>query len=106
MASNYAWPITDAARDVLLERARQESQEGWTPTHDDEHSDGALAKAAACYAISTAMDAEAPPPWWPFDEEWWKPQDRRRNLVRAGALILAELERLDRAALKTSGDRS
>jgi hypothetical protein len=40
---------------------------------------------------------------WPWDRKWWKPKDRRRDLVRAGALILAEIERLDRAAAKTSG---
>jgi hypothetical protein len=31
-------------------------------------------------------------------DEWWKPTNRRRDLVKAGALILAEIERLDRAA--------
>lgn len=30
--------------------------------------------------------------------DWWKPKDRRRNLVKAGALIVAEIERLDRLA--------
>lgn len=34
---------------------------------------------------------------WPWDESWWKPTNRRRDLVKAGALILAEIERLDRA---------
>lgn len=34
---------------------------------------------------------------WPWDREWWKPKDRRRNLVRAAALLIAEIERLDRA---------
>jgi hypothetical protein len=29
---------------------------------------------------------------------WWKPKDRRRDLVRAAALIIAEIERLDRDA--------
>ena len=35
---------------------------------------------------------------WPhtWDASWWKPKDRRRDLVRAGALIIAEIERLDR----------
>jgi hypothetical protein len=35
---------------------------------------------------------------WPWSREWWQPKDRRRDLVRAGALIVAEIERLDRAA--------
>jgi hypothetical protein len=32
--------------------------------------------------------------WWPWSFEWWKPKDRIRNLVRAGALIAAEIDRL------------
>jgi hypothetical protein len=41
--------------------------------------------------------SEAPPSCWPTD--WrWNPADPRRNLVKAGALILAEIERIDRAA--------
>ncbi|GAG33310.1 unnamed protein product, partial [marine sediment metagenome] len=36
------------------------------------------------------------PEIWPWDPSWWKPTDERRNLEKAGALIVAELERLDR----------
>lgn len=89
---------------------RQVEVEGWTPEHDDEHYDGALADAAACYAISPSgreryeaiLDGPKhwPPRIWPFDGEWWKPKDRRRDLVKAGALIIAEIERLDREAAK------
>lgn len=32
----------------------------------------------------------------PWDEKWWKPKNPRRDLVKAGALILAEIERIDR----------
>jgi len=91
---------TAAANDVLAERERQKSAEGWTPEHDDEHDDGSLAQAAACYLLN----AQSIPfscgnsTIWPWAREWWKPKDRRRDLVRAGALILAEIERLDRAA--------
>lgn len=98
--------MTAAARDVLAERERQVSVEGWTPAHDDEHDDGQLAQAAACYArpgcgtgdCGDCGECGAVPVAWPWDESWWKPSaDRRRNLVKAGALILAEIERLDRA---------
>jgi len=85
---------TGAARDVLAERRRQIEAEGWTPEHDDEHSTQELAFAAACYA--TADEGDAPPAVWPWHLSWWKPTDRRHNLVKAGALILAEIERLDR----------
>lgn len=90
--------MSDAARDVLAERARQVSVEGWTHEHDDEHREYALACAAGCYAMFTlAFPAGDPPPQWPWDVAWWKPTTQRRNLIKAGALILAEIERIDRA---------
>ena len=91
---------SDAARDVLVERQRQISGEGWSTGHDDEHTESEMALAAACYACAAAgYRRSAMPPMWPWSEAWWKPANGRRDLVRAGALILAEIERLDRAAL-------
>lgn len=107
-----AVPGTTASRDVLAERQRQISVEGWTPEHDDEHNGGELSAAAASYAIeaNALLDGMRPdatrgaPFCWQWDPAWWKPSaDPRRNLVKAGALILAEIERLDRAALTTQG---
>jgi hypothetical protein len=105
--------------DIAAERRRQVEAEGWTPEHDDQHGDGSMAVAAACYAMFasvsdaaraattlpaslTAKGADIPgwSAWlsiWPWDRSWWKPKDRRRDLVRAAALIVAEIERLDRA---------
>lgn len=80
-----------ALYDISVERQRQIEEEGWTPEHDDRHANGELACAAACYVIG---DAER----WPWHKSWWKPRSRRSNLVRAAALIVAEIERLDRAA--------
>lgn len=89
--------MTPAARDVLQERRRQVEVEGWTPTHDDmTHLPDELALAACCYCVADENDA--PPAVWPWATEWWKPKDRRRNMVRAAALLLAEIERLDRTA--------
>ena len=99
--------MTRAAADVLAERKRQVEIEGWAPEHDDEHESGELADAAACYALgvySDRSDAGVPgdiPPYWPWDESWWRPKNRRSNLVRAAALLLAEIERLDRMQPKT-----
>ncbi len=104
MSNNF----TQAAHDVLAERRRQIEAEGWTPEHDDTYAGGEMAFAAASYVIgvSTLTGAVSKGklsfPWayriWPrtWDLKWWKPSDRRRNLVKAGALIIAEIERLDR----------
>jgi hypothetical protein len=100
---------TQAAVDVLTERHRQVTAEGWTPAHDDEHDSGELAAAGSAYAIA-ASDAlhphsqgdgdftAGPPLSWPWDAEWWKPAEPRRMLVKASALLIAEIERLDRAS--------
>lgn len=88
-----------ALADIAAERERQREVEGWSSVHDDGHDTGEMAGAAACYALSTIKH------WaknqvikliWPWSDEWWKPKDARRNLVKAGALIVAEIERLDR----------
>lgn len=92
-------PLTSAARDVLAERQRQISAEGWTPEHDDEHAGGSMAFAAAAYAVHADVGPRMSGPLWNWtgwSRDWWKPKDKRRDLVRAGALILAEIERLDR----------
>lgn len=101
---------------IAAERQRQIDKEGWTTEHDDRHTDGSIADAAACYANPMALsidgfgleinepdeeteklEAQVPLGWpasWSF--HWWKPKSRRENLVRAGALIAAEIDRLDR----------
>lgn len=91
-----------AAVDVLAERRRQIEDEGWSAEHDDRHSAGQMALASATYILHPL--AKTPPQQievlklWPWFETWWKPGPRRRMLVKAGALILAEIERLDREA--------
>lgn len=95
--------LTKAAEDALAERSRQVEAEGWTPEHDDAHSDGSLAVAAACYALSsTGWLKKSLWRLWPktWSASWLKPKSRREDLVRAAALILAEIERLDRKPCK------
>lgn len=89
----------DGVKAIASERQRQIEQEDWTPEHDDEHDKGELAAAASCYAYDPRKFNKASSPLWPWSEAWWKPKDRRSNLVRAGALIAAEIDRLDRATL-------
>ncbi|MDS9793272.1 hypothetical protein [Pseudomonas aeruginosa] len=99
-----AGQVPQAWLDVQTERRRQVEAEGWTPEHDDEHSHGQMARAAACYALagsSAPNDGTAAllvSLAWPWDEQWWKPSTARRDMVKACALALAEIERLDRAA--------
>lgn len=98
-----------AALDVLAERRRQVEAEGWTPEHDDEHENGEMAVAAGYYALACGWPHERDigaghkPQYWPWDASWWKPSAPRRNLVKAAALLLAEIERIDRAAAERGG---
>lgn len=88
-----------AIHDVIAERQRQCQVEGWTPWHDDnEHNNGELARAATCYAdTGNHLTQEQFDAIWPWGRSAWKPKDARRDLVRAAALLIAEIERLDRA---------
>lgn len=97
---------------IERERERQITEEGWTSEHDAQHAGGELCEAAACYAdISAALvrgaSVEEIRPLildgfdsmltWPFEDDWFKPTDDPiRNLVKAGALIAAEIDRLQR----------
>jgi hypothetical protein len=101
---DHTW-FSQAALDVLAERQRQISAEGWDAAHDNEHWDGSMAQAAACYALGNdgVSGKREFVSLWPWDRSDWKPKDDRRNLVRAAALILAEIERLDRASGSADG---
>ena len=95
---------TQALLDVAKERARQVSEEAWTAEHDDRHGAGQLVMAALAYAVPEAAPwYDLRLQWWPWRQAGFKPKDRRRDLVRAGALILAEIERIDRAQVKADG---
>jgi hypothetical protein len=96
-----------ALGDLAAERQRQISAEGWSIEHDDASTSCELAAAAATYALCLKPEqlevcgATA----WPWPAHWWKPTTYRQNLVKAGALILAEIERIDRAAVKASASQ-
>lgn len=91
---------SQAILDVIAERKRQIEVEEFTPDHDDEeHQIGELAAAGACYAANAAdfvWIGGWPGEVWPWLRGWWKPSTKRRDLVKAAALIIAEIERLDR----------
>ena len=96
--------FSPAILDVISERQRHRAVEGWTSEHDDAYQNSELADAAACYALHAHAQGFSTPAQWPWSPDWWKQSGARRDLVKAGALILAEIERLDRAAGRINGE--
>lgn len=103
----------DGVTMIAVERRQQVTDEAWYAEHDDAHDGCELALAAACYCLAAQTAAfrddaaryhksEFGMPlgvcgWWPFGNKLWKPDnDPIRNLVQAGALIAAEIDRLQR----------
>lgn len=83
---------------IADERKRQIEVEGWTPEHDSEHTDESIACAASCYALPQRhrpMNG-ALPFGWKWARSWWKPtpENRIKELAKAGALIAAEIDRI------------
>jgi hypothetical protein len=123
--------LGDGAALIAAECVRQVSAEGWTAEHDDAHADGSLALAGAVYAWPGQRPLFVKKAW-PWDRLWFKPtmpeveparcscrsvgecnhwgrptkaslRDARvRDLVKAGALIAAEIDRLQRAARRAA----
>lgn len=104
--------LSSGVQRIAAERERQIAKEGWLPEHDDEHGDGDLSLAAACYAACASgepvyakrenggsVSFVDPWPWDRWDDKRpRKPthQQRIRLLEKAGALCAAEIDRLIR----------
>ncbi len=95
----------DVVSEIHAERKRQTADEGWSCEHDDGQTDGELAAAAAAYSLTASGVSQqtACSMAWPWSPQFFKPKDARRDLIRAAALIVAEIERLDRGAEKAGG---
>ncbi|CAN1721962.1 protein of unknown function [Hyphomicrobium sp. 1Nfss2.1] len=104
--------------EIRGERAEQIAGHGFDASHDDSHDNEELRMAAACYALGqtdVSLSATIGVPFagkgfahvsasrqlWPWDRECWKPTKRRHDLIKAAALIVAEIERLDRLAAES-----
>lgn len=102
--------MSRALEDIAAERQRQMDVEGWTPEHDDTHTKGEMASAASAYAAASTLYHADPYAGvlsiWPWSRDCLKPTTPRRDLVKAGALIVAEIERLDRVATSRDGQLS
>ena len=100
--------VSYGAMAIAKERSRQIEEEGWTTTHDTQHIKGELAIAGACYAFDYIGDAykaegcyQVAGDFWPWEGGSMKTthKDYIRQLVKAGALIAAEIDRLQRIKL-------
>jgi hypothetical protein len=97
----------DAFNLITAERQRQIDVEGWSEAHDDEHEDGEMFKAAIFYFANAVgnpitFSPDGAPLGWPWDARWWKPKGYDRDLIRAGALCVAERDRLQRMGADTA----
>lgn len=95
---------------VAKERTRQIVEKGYTAEHDDEHTDGSIADAGACYAatemIYQRVDIEYFREVYKWDLDYFtkSQHDRKEQLVIAASLIMAEYDRILRAEQKTKKD--
>lgn len=104
-AMGWRTRMSAAASAILAERQRQVSQEGWSESHDDDACPGTLARAGAAYALWNTGWARGTirSDIWPWNPTELRPYSERRDLIRAGALILAEAERVDRCSKRGRG---
>lgn len=102
----------NGAQLIAKERERQQRGEGYDWRHDDNHDHGEIALAAAVYALPVEYRKYEIwvsklwrllwPHGWPFKgavdiQSTTQPLDSRiRELVKAGALVAAEIDRLQR----------
>ena len=117
-AKAQAVPEGFAFKDVMEERQRQINQEFYSTENDDEYKQNELLRAAVCYAENVVRrgwvfdsnfgpdvyQEEEVPDLWPWDLDFWKPKSPRKDLVRAAALLIAEIERLDRKEAKADAE--
>jgi hypothetical protein len=99
---------------IADERKRQIENEGYDATHDSQYKNSVLGNAGICYAVMAGGSPEIrnavreqasaghAPKGWPWGLEFWRPSagdsdaERIKELVKAGALLAAEIDRLNR----------
>lgn len=106
---------------ICEERERQIMEEGFDSAHDDQYENQEILRSAIAYLLNTKNNLEMAGNncaiyeqegvWedcscllydWPWDESWWKPESAIRDLTKAGALIAAQIEQLQRIAANTT----
>lgn len=95
--------MSDGISMIAAERLRQVEDEGWSSEHDDGHVGEVLARAAACYAMPEPIFVRRDfhggvmfSDVWPGWRDKRSELDRVALLVKAGALIAAEIDRVTR----------
>lgn len=105
--TSWTIEIGPGAEMIHAERIRQVVEERRDARQDDLQTAGELGRAAAAYAVPEAGRnyyrtrlGRMIPSFWPWPDAFWKPtpEDRIRELVKAGALCAAEIDRLTREA--------
>lgn len=94
-----------AVRDIEMERDYQIKQKDCQTTRDDTYTDNQLIRAACSYALHATNEAQGGCEQthatimgvWPWPEGSFSKCDKRSSLVKAAALLVAEIERIDRA---------
>lgn len=85
---------------ILDERNKQITVEGHKPEDDDKYQNGEMAVAGGYYALASGAPTNKNPglipPYWPWSHNAWKPGEKKDNLIKAAALIVAELESMRR----------
>lgn len=79
---------------IANERYRQIREKGYDAAKDDKQTDSKLAFAAITYAMPENCRKELADVFWPWDKKYFHPShDQLKNLIKAGALIAAEIDR-------------
>lgn len=94
--------MTTESGSGLIVRERLQQINKWPIEHDDEHGDGQLIDVADCLLMHDVRHS------WGDRNDWGlvkKHPDRIKQLTIAGALIAAEIDRLQRLAVSTPEGR-
>ena len=78
---------------VKKEREKQISKHGYTTAHDRQHPKKAVLYGALAYLNSVIYSPTVGTEDWPFEEESFKPEGDIKNLVKAAAMIIAEIDK-------------
>jgi hypothetical protein len=93
--------LNNSGIQLIVEELQRLQKRDVNQLEQEEYQDGKLALVAACYAeFAVLSDDERTEKsvgrdrYWPWEEEWWKPQNPLHDLVHAGALIASEIDRI------------